>query len=172
MVYQLADNITSPLGMTSAQNYQAVKAGQTALAPYANLWEIPEPFTAALFSEAQWQAMARQGMTRFESLAYASASRAIRESGIDPGSPRVVFILSTTKGNIELISGGPSDESILYPSTAAQHVAQRLGITTVPLTVCNACISGVSAMVLALRLLEAGNYDYAVVCGADTQCQT
>ena len=115
--------------------------------------------------------MAIAGLTRFESLAYASASRAIRESGIDPGSPRVVFILSTTKGNIELISGGPSDESILYPSTAAQHVAQRLGITTVPLTVCNACISGVSAMVLALRLLEAGNYDYAVVCGADTQCQ-
>ena len=65
MVYQLADNITSPLGMTSAQNYQAVKAGRSALAPYSNLWEIPEPFTAALFSETQWQAMAREGLSRW-----------------------------------------------------------------------------------------------------------
>ena len=171
MIYRICDNILSPLGETTQENYQAVRAGSSRLCRYDAYPGIPQPFTASLFSDEQNRRLAIAGLTRFESLAYASASRAIRESGIDPGSPRVVFILSTTKGNIELISGGPSDESILYPSTAAQHVAQRLGITTVPLTVCNACISGVSAMVLALRLLEAGNYDYAVVCGADTQCQ-
>ena len=52
---------------------------------------------------------------------------------------------------------------------AAERIARHLGFTTMPLVVCNACISGVSAIVAALRLLEAGAYDYAVVCGADVQ---
>ena len=56
MVYRIADNITSPLGMTSAQNYQAVKAGHSALACYSDLWDIPTPFTAALLSSSQTQA--------------------------------------------------------------------------------------------------------------------
>ena len=171
MIFRISDNILSPLGETTKENYQAVRDGRSMLCRYDAYPGIPQPFTASLFSDEQNRRMAVAGLTRFESLAYTSASRAIRESGIDPGSSRVVFILSTTKGNVELISQGPSDESILYPCTAAQHIAQRLGITTVPITVCNACISGVSAMVLALRLLEAGTYDYAVVCGADTQCQ-
>ena len=38
-----------------------------------------------------------------------------------------------------------------------------------PITVCNACISGVSAIILAKRLLEVGLYDYAIVSGADRQ---
>ena len=134
MIYRICDNILSPLGETTQENYQAVRAGSSRLCRYDAYPGIPQPFTASLFSDEQNRRMAIAGLTRFESLAYASASRAIRESGIDPGSPRVVFILSTTKGNIELISDGPSDESILYPSTAAQHVAQRLGITTVPRT--------------------------------------
>ena len=171
MIFRISDNILSPLGETTKENYLAVRDGGSMLCRYDAYPGIPQSFTASLFSDEQNRLMAGAGLTRFESLAYASASRAIRESGIDPGSSRVVFILSTTKGNVELISQGPSDESILYPCTAAQHIAQRLGITTVPITVCNACISGVSAMVLALRLLEAGTYDYAVVCGADTQCQ-
>lgn len=171
MIYRISDNILSPLGETTQQNYAAVKAGRTRLCRYESYPGIPEPFTASLLTEEQNRQLAVDGLTRFESLAYASARKAIQSSGIDATAPNVVFILSTTKGNIELISGNLPDDSILYPCTAAQHVAQRLGITTTPITVCNACISGVSAMVLALRLLEAGAYDYAVVCGADTQNQ-
>ena len=35
MVYVLADNIISPLGDTSEDNYQAVKAGKSAIRAYA-----------------------------------------------------------------------------------------------------------------------------------------
>ena len=35
--------------------------------------------------------------------------------------------------------------------------------------VCNACVSGLSAIILAERLLRCGFYDYAVVCGAEVQ---
>ena len=168
MVYRIADNIISPLGETTEQNYQAVKDGRSALRHYDHQWDIPEPFTASLFTDAQNEALAVEGLTRFESLAYTSAKKAVEASNINVSGANVVFILSTTKGNIELIFSDREDTAI-YPGTAARHIAERLGIKTKPITVCNACISGVSALVLALRLLEAGHYDYAVVCGADVQ---
>ncbi len=171
MVFKLSDNILSPLGETTAENYQAVKAGRSLLRRYEHAHHIPEPFAASLFTDEQNQVMAEEGLTRFESLVCRSARRAIASAGIDSSGKNVVLILSTTKGNIELIADGKTDEQLLYPCTAAEHIARELGVTTQPVTVCNACISGVSALVLALRLLEAGTYDYAIVCGADTQCQ-
>ena len=164
MVYRIADNIISPLGETTARNYVAVKAGLTRLRRYVEYEGIPDPFVASFLTEEQWQRLTVEGMTRFESLAFHSARQAMEEAGIDPGVSKVVLILSTTKGNIELLESRPLDST---PGEAARHIASALGIRTVPIAVCNACISGVSAIVLAMRLLETGSYDYAVVCGAD-----
>lgn len=172
MIYSIADNIWSPLGETTAENYQAVKMGRTALRRYEHHWQLPEAFTASLFSEQQTERLLMDGLTRFESLAVRSAHDAIQRSAIDVGSPRTIFILSSTKGNIEELAIDNSqftiDNSQLM-GEAARRIARRLGFTTEPVVVCNACISGVAAIVLALRLLEAGTYDHAVVCGADVQ---
>ena len=159
MISWITDNVITPLGTTTQQNYQAVKAGCSALCRYNGKWGIPEPFSAALFTDEQNAGMVVEGLTRFESLAYNSAERAVMEAGVEVTSDRVVFILSTTKANIDTRS----------PSIAAQRIAARLGVTTQPIVVSNACISGVSAIVLALRLLNSGVYDYAIVCGADIQ---
>ena len=83
MVFRIADNIISPLGETTAENYEAIKAGNSALQQYVGKWGIPEPFTASLFSDEQTQGHAVEGLTRFESLAYNSAKRAIEEASID-----------------------------------------------------------------------------------------
>ena len=169
MVYSLADNIISPLGMTTQDNYQALKAGRSALRRYEGALGVPEPFTASLFSEEQRRALSHEGLTRFESLAVASIRDALAQTDLDVSQPRVVFILSTTKGNIELLSRGIQSPSDISPATAAQHIADAIGVSTTPLVVCNACISGVAALILASRLLEAGYYDVAIVCGADVQ---
>lgn len=169
MVYSLADNIISPLGMTTQDNYQALKAGRSALRRYEGALGVPEPFTASLFSEEQRRALSHEGLTRFESLAVASIRDALAQTDLDVSQPRVVFILSTTKGNIELLSRGIQSPSDISPATAAQHIADAIGVGTTPLVVCNACISGVAALILASRLLEADCYDVAIVCGADVQ---
>ena len=95
MIYRIADNIISPLGETTAQNYEAVKAGRTQLHRYAQYPGIPDPFVASFLTEEQWQRLTIEGMTRFESLAYHSALKAIQETGIEPATSKVVFILST-----------------------------------------------------------------------------
>ena len=154
MVSVLADNVISPLGETSEENYQAVKEGKSAIRAYAPMTAgIPNGFVASLLS------------SDFEELAFRSAQKAIDASGINISSTRTVFILSSTKGAIEKL--GQTDDDKLYLGNIAQRIATRLGIQLSPIVVCNACISGLAAMILASRLLVSKKYDYAVVCGAD-----
>ena len=154
MVSVLADNVISPLGETSEENYQAVKEGKSAIHAYAPMTAgIPNGFVASLLS------------SDFAALAFRSAQKAIDASGINVSSTRTVFILSSTKGAIEKL--GQTDDDKLYLGNIAQRIATRLGIQLSPIVVCNACISGLAAMILASRLLVSKKYDYAVVCGAD-----
>lgn len=143
MVYVLADNIISPLGDTSEDNYRAIKAGRSGLRAYAPMTEgIPDGFTASLLPDD------------FEELVCRSAGKAIDAAGIDVSDPRSVFILSSTKGAIEQL-GKTADED-LYLGRTAQRISVRLGFRTRPVAVCNACISGSAAVILACRLLQSG----------------
>ncbi|MCQ2216069.1 MAG: 3-oxoacyl-ACP synthase [Bacteroidales bacterium] len=171
MISVISHNIISPIGDTSLQNYSAVKAGNSALSRYEGKWQLPEPFFASLFTDQQNRAIQLDGKTRFESLVIASISKALENVSVDVHSPRSILILSTTKGNVELLAdsshfNNPEKE---LPGSAANTIASHFGFSTKPIVVCNACISGVSALVLARRLLESKLYDNAVVCGADVQ---
>ena len=176
MVYKVADNILSPLGATTAENYRAVKAGRSALARNDRRWLLPdEQLTASLFSKEQESQFLVDGLSRFESMAVTSVRQALSQTTLDVSQPDVVFILSTTKADVELLTSGTThqtvavEESVQSPADSAVHIAKALGFTTEPIVVCNACTSGLSALILASRLLTIGVYEYAVVCGADSQ---
>ena len=164
MIRVVATNIISPLGFTTEENYQAVLAGRSALKRYAGLWGLPEPFAASLFNEEQKATLALEGYTFFEALAIRSIRTALTYTSLGNDFSRIVLILSTTKGNIESLG-----EERYYPSEAAQRIAEAIGLTTKPIVVCNACVSGLSAQLLANRLLSANVYDYAIVVGAEVQ---
>ena len=169
MVYKVADNILSPLGATTAENYQAVKAGRSALMRHDQRWSLPDKvLTASLFSKEQEQQFLISGLSRFESIVVTSVREALSQTTLDVSQPNVILIISTTKGDVELLEESPEADH-LSPADSAQRIARELGFTTEPIVVCNACISGLSALILASRLLEDGQYDHAVVCGADSQ---
>ena len=169
MVYKIADNILSPLGATTAENYQAVRAGRSALARYDKRWSLPDKvLTASLFSQEQEQQFLISGLSRFESMVVTSVREALSQTTLDVSQPNVILIISTTKGDVELLKESPEADH-LSPADSAQRIARELGFTTEPIVVCNACISGLSALILASRLLEDGQYEHAVVCGADSQ---
>ena len=90
---------------------------------------------------------------------------ALRQCAIDVASPRTLLVISTTKANIDYLSA--ADYATLQPAESARRIASLLGISTPPLVVCNACISGVAALVTAQRLLDCGSYDTAIVVGCD-----
>jgi len=171
MVRKLADNIFSPLGPTTAANYAAVVAGKSRLQRYEGAMGLPEPFVASLFDWSQVPQM--EGYTRFERIAIQSARQALGQTTIDCSSATVQFIISTTKGNVELLDhhhypgAEHSDESHVYLGEAASRIAAYFGNRNQPIVVSSACISGLSAQVTAMRLIESGACETAVVVGAD-----
>lgn len=175
MIRVAAHHILSPLGASTAANFDAVRRGETAVRRWEGLWQLPQPFMASCFDDAAVDWL-QPGYTRFESMAIASIRGAIAqwqqhvgEEKASVGSPRTVLILSTTKGNIALMGQEQGNNSRLWPGTTAATIAKAVGFTTEPIVIDNACISGVSAIILATRLLRMGLYDNAVVCGAEEQ---
>ena len=167
MIHVLADNITSPLGFDTAENLRQVSLGRSAIARHEGKWDLPEAFAASLFSPAQWEQLHLPGHSPFEALVVRSIREALTHTAADVVAGRTCFILSTTKANIEALqSGTPAD---ILPAEAARHIADSLGLKATPIVVCNACISGVTAQVLAVQMLESGQYDYAIVAGCDVQ---
>ena len=177
MVYCIADNILSPLGATTAENYEALRAGRSlthgqsvalhsALTSYASYsGRSEDDYVASRFSNEQREELMIHGLTWFESLCYHSVMDALRQCAIDVASPRTLLVISTTKANIDYLSA--TDYATLQPAESARRIASLLGITTPPLVVCNACISGVAALVTAQRMLDCGSYDTAIVVGCD-----
>jgi len=176
MIVRVSDNIISPLGMSTAENYAAVKAGRSELKRHDGLWNLPEPFTASLMNReavtetaAQWHLDERY--TFFEKMIILSASKALEQTDIDPTSDKVLFILSTTKGNVFLLdkreTGFPQERVRL--GMAAKQMTDYFHNPNVPIVVSNACISGVCAQIQAMRELESGHFDYVVTVGADVQ---
>jgi 3-oxoacyl-[acyl-carrier-protein] synthase-1 len=143
MIRKIADNIYSPLGCTTEENYVAGKQGRSMLQSYpAGTMDLQEPFTASLFD---WDAMELiPGYTRFETIVIRSMSRALEQTSVDVHSERLLFVLSSTKGNVELLDSRAlqhTDERIGLDA-AARAVADYFGFRRTPLVVSNACISG------------------------------
>ncbi|MCI1186381.1 beta-ketoacyl-[acyl-carrier-protein] synthase family protein [Hymenobacter sp. DH14] len=175
MAYIAAHNIISPLGDTSAATFAAVLAGRSAVAEYPPVFAGGEPVWASKLS-ADWQPPTQLGplseYTRFEQLLIASIAEATAQTEVDLTSPRTVLVLATTKGNIGLLDDEPQLTDDLFEQLQLTHssrvVAAYFGSPAAPMVVSNACISGVAALLVAQRLLASGQYDAAVVAGADT----
>jgi len=170
MATVISDNITSPLGLTTEQTYKAVCEGKSGLKHYPcengeGGWnDLPFPIEAALFNKEQWDKIMVDGFSKFESLVLHSVKAAI--STLIFNKERAILILGSTKGDIELLEKGEDMSSL---ADAAKKVSMAIGIENDPIVVCNACISGVSAIILGQRLVDCGNYSNVIVCGADVQ---
>ena len=168
MLKVVSTNIVSPLGMSSQENWRAVMQGWSALRRLENYKGIPLPFVASVFTPEQVEELAVEGFTRFESLAIRSITEALTHTDLDVHGERTIFILSTTKADVEELGFATEmDGDYHRPALSAQRIAEHVGIGGGAIVCCNACISGVSAQILADRLISAGYYDNAVVCGAD-----
>lgn len=168
MLKVVSTNIVSPLGMSSQENWRAVMQGRSALRRLENYKGIPLPFVASVFTPEQVEKLAVEGFTRFESLAIRSITEALTHTDLDVHGERTIFILSTTKADVEELGfAAERDGDYHRPALSAQRIAEHVGIGGGAIVCCNACISGVSAQILADRLISCGHYDNAVVCGAD-----
>lgn len=171
MIEVIADNIISPLGNNSDANLRAILTGRSEIKAHQDYFDMPEPFCASLLHRGYISSKAHEigadnHYSFFEQLCILSAYWALEETGIEPTEKDVVFILSTTKGNVDHLQEDCKDSSC-YLGETADKIAGYFRNPNTPVVVSNACISGVSAQIAAVRLLLARQFKTAVVIGAD-----
>ncbi|HLP22086.1 MAG TPA: beta-ketoacyl synthase N-terminal-like domain-containing protein [Chitinophagales bacterium] len=168
-VYIAADNIISPLGNSTAENFEKVRKGISGIRQVTDATFAAEPFYASMFAAGAIPVISNDA-TRFENLCIASIQHALSQTSITLADAGTLFILSTTKGNIELIEGQPVTDELQHKVSlynTAKSIAGYFGSVNKPLVISNACISGVLAVVTAGRLLQQGTYRHVVITGAD-----
>src|SRR6185312_11304585 len=131
-VYAIASNAVSPLGMSAASHWQAITRGHSGISKYTDKTFSETPFHASKLEPSQWQSIQSQlqgqeFISPFEQLAIYSAKAALQECREDIDLSKTVVIISTTKGNIELLGQIPDERTLL--NSSANMIAKHLGIT-------------------------------------------
>jgi 3-oxoacyl-[acyl-carrier-protein] synthase-1 len=180
IVFVFSNNIISPLGNSTAENFKrfvlCFPCIQLQVEP--EYWQ--EPFYASLFEKNNQFFVGDPGshFTKFEKLLISSIGNSLQISGMDAKDPKTILIISSTKGNIHLLETGKPfhdlpasgrkqlEERIALP-TSAQLVGDYFHFVHQPIVVSHACVSGLLGIIAAMRLLQSGQYEHAVVAGAD-----
>jgi 3-oxoacyl-[acyl-carrier-protein] synthase I len=170
-IFISSDNITSPIGSTTADNFQRLKEGVSGVKLHNDKSMSDVPFQAALFDRGiDRDVEGHSQYTRFEKLLKASINDALQKSSVDPAGERTILIISSTKGNISLLESEQTSASLgerISLNRSAKLIAVHFGFRHQPVIVSNACISGMLAILVGMRLIRSGQYDHAVVAGAD-----
>ncbi len=170
-VYAIATNTTSSLGLDTKAHWTAAMHGKTGIRQHTDIALSNTPFWAAKLDASQWQYIQVNTKTNtplspFEQLALFSAKQALQNCNQELLAEDTLVVLSTTKGNIEWLETHSDDRLALH--TSAQLIANELGLShNKPVVVSHACVSGVLALVYAMRRLQQGTHKHAVVIGCD-----
>lgn len=174
-MFRVSDNIISKLGFTSEENFTAIANGVSGIEHYTNTLGLPEPFCASLIDREKIElefariSDANNNYTFFEKICILSVHFALQRTSINPQSDEVIFVLSTTKGNVHLLDCTEnkfnSEQKYLWKS--AQLIAQFFKNSNEPIVVSNACISGICAQFYAKQALSCCKYKTAIVVGGE-----
>ncbi len=171
-VYVVSDNIVSSLGFTTSDNIRNICCGKTGIGyvqagPYASrMLPLALVDTMGLDERSENLSIPRH-FTRLEKMMLFSVDNAIRNSGLDITDRRTVFVISTTKGNIEGLSTHcPTNcQPVLWP--LGERIRCYYKNPNQAIVISNACVSGILAVEIAARMLRNNLYDHAVVIGGD-----
>ncbi len=169
-VYIVSDNILSPIGTTTAENFRQIRKGISGVLKHHNINIADQPFYASLFNDNSFIADHQHKYTKFEQLLIASIIDALKDGNVDAGDKKTALIISSTKGNISLLEtehNTPALQKRIALTTSAKLVAGHFGFVSQPIVISNACISGIMGIVMGMRLIQSGQYQNVVVAGAD-----
>ena len=168
-VYIVSDNILSPVGNTSEANFKNLCDGISGIRLRNDAALSDQPVYASLFDDLSFS-KAGDSYTKFEKLLIASVEDALKNTAVKADDAGTVLIVSSTKGNISLIESNTGIKELKQKVSlgySANLVAKHFKFISEPIVVSHACISGLVAIITAMRLLQSGKYDHAVVAGAD-----
>jgi 3-oxoacyl-[acyl-carrier-protein] synthase-1 len=181
-VYIAGDNIVNSLGYSTKEVMRHVESGITGFNIYNDRSLTPVPLPLSLIDTSLLTArfmdileryhpeMNEKHFTRLEKMFIISIDDALKEIEKDIYGSKSLLIISSTKGNIDLLEErirDSQDPIRIYLWKMADVIGSFFGFVNRPVVVSNACISGVLALSTAARMIEAGLYDHIVVAGGD-----
>lgn len=168
-VYATAGNCMSPAGKDISENLEAIDSGDLAIKQH-NIPDLSEtPFYGAIIEEEiienEFSKLAYDGSySKLEKMILIVLDKIVKKYS-QTFSKRCGIIFSTTKGNIDVLKN--DDLEGYYLHNMASKISKTIGITSEPIVLSNACVSGVMAVSVAKRMIQTDKYDHFVVVGAD-----
>jgi 3-oxoacyl-[acyl-carrier-protein] synthase-1 len=171
-VYLSHNNIVSSLGFDSATVVDQISKGVSGLRSVEEPRILDRPFYSSLISEdilnVAFEPLETDSpSTRLEKMMLVSLERTLKAAQVDL-TDRVGLIVSTTKGNIDVLEADsqfPNERA--YLSALGKEVQTFFSFTTQPIVLSNACVSGVLAMAIAKRLIDQEKFDHVFVVAGD-----
>jgi len=172
MVYIGAHHCISPLGFSSQENFTHLVNEHSGSREVVNPRLLPHPFYAAQLNEQKREdAFSKLGevnnYTALEQMMLLALQGIVDKSGVAIG-PKTGLIISTTKGNIDVLASRSKFlKQRAYLPVLGKVIQSFFGFQHEAIVVSNACVSGILSMAVAKRFIQQGVYDNAFVVSGD-----
>jgi len=153
-------NCFTPLGPDLQTTLGRLEEGVSGIQHFENSELLPFPYYAARLPEP---VIHHPGFTRLENMLIRALAPVVERN---PLSGKSLLLVSTTKGNIGAIAGGEAVQDAFLPVMAAK-VARYFGFSETPWVLSNACVSGLLAVAVAGRMIDAGAYEHVYIVAGD-----
>ncbi len=170
--YLSYNNILSSLGFDTTSVFEHLKTGKSGI----QLVQDPTRFYKSVFAaviptdtlNSEFETLeAKHQYTRLEKMLIVSLSKTIKASGVTINN-RIGLIISTTKGNIDILnSQSQFPNERVYLGTLGHVVKDFFSFENDAIVISNACVSGVLAVAVAKRYIQEGLYDAVFVVAGD-----
>lgn len=171
-IYLSHNNIISSLGFHSEQVVLNVESGISGIKKISDEKLFNKDFFASLIDSDELKnsfqkVNTRDNYTRLETMMILSLQKVIEDAGIELNE-RVGLIISTTKGNIDLLENKSSfSENRVYLSSLGKAIKDFFGLKNEAIILSNACVSGLLAVSVAKRYINEGLYDHVFIVSGD-----
>ena len=156
MVYIGAENIISPLGDTAQENFEALTKGQTGLKLIPGGGIKDEDLYLSVINKID-------GLDTIKAVEKSIQDSLSQVHQNELG--RTELIISTTKGEINLLKNGDVQHATL--DEYKRRISESLPWVKNTTLVSNACISGVLALIVGHDLISTNQVDSVIVTGVD-----
>ncbi|KAA4015105.1 beta-ACP synthase, partial [Bacteroides ovatus] len=160
-IYITAHTLISSLGFGIPENLEAIHNYRSGIRMQEAGLISDHPLLAGMIDSVELEKRAKlmqiTDYTRMEQLFILAIQKVISQSGTDLREPDCALLLSTTKGNVDLLSELSADSPV-FLWKMAERIGDFFGAANQVEVISNACISGVSALIVAKRWIESGRY--------------
>ncbi|HMI08431.1 MAG TPA: beta-ketoacyl synthase N-terminal-like domain-containing protein [Flavobacterium sp.] len=167
-VFISGTNCITPIGFDVAANIDNIVNGISGIEKHENNL-MQNPYYAAVIRDSEVNTAfakiaSEDNYTKLEKLMILALYPIVSQAKSDFGV-KTAFLLSTTKGNITALQDSNIENAQL--TTLAKTVAGFFGFKAESIVVSNACVSGILAVSIAKRLIQANVYDEAFIVSGD-----